>query len=62
MYAFKDSVYLVTGVVILLIGSIIMTAGTLGTATFGFLLVILGVAMSTFAAYQIGLASKSARK
>ncbi len=54
MYAFKNPVYLVLGVVLVLFG-VIAVAKTY--ALFGGLVVILGLAMSVFAAYQIGQSS-----
>jgi len=62
VYAFKDSVYLVIGVAIVLFGSAVMTVGTLGMAMIGLVLVLIGISMATFAAYQIGLSSKSRRQ
>jgi hypothetical protein len=62
VYAFKDSVYLVIGVAVVLFGSVVMTVGTLGTAVVGLVLVLIGISMATFAAYQMGLSSKSRRQ
>ena len=62
MYAFKDPVYLVIGVTVLLFGSVVMTAGALGTDLVGFALVLIGLVMSTFAAYQIGSSSRIDRR
>jgi hypothetical protein len=62
VYAFRDSVYLVIGVAVILFGSAVMTAGTLGTATVGFVLVFIGISMATFAAYQMGMSSKSRKQ
>ena len=59
MFAFKDSVYLVIGVTVLLLGSGVMTVGSLGTVVIGLVLVLLGIAIATFAAYQMGLSSES---
>jgi hypothetical protein len=54
MYAFKNPVYLVIGIVLTLVGAFLLTrTGTI----IGTLLVLLGIAMSTFAAYQMGQSS-----
>ncbi len=54
MYAFKNQVYLILGMVFIIFGAILMAGPG---AIVGILLVILGIAMSTFAAYQIGQSS-----
>lgn len=54
MYAFKNSVYLVVGIVFALFGSFLIGVG----AWWAFLVVCVGIAMSTFAAYQMGQSSQ----
>jgi hypothetical protein len=54
MYEFKNPVYLAIGIVLTLLGAVLMTRAG---AIIGLLLVILGIAMSTFAAYQMGQSS-----
>ncbi|HYB07491.1 MAG TPA: hypothetical protein VEB87_04980 [Nitrososphaerales archaeon] len=54
MYAFKDSVYLVIGIIFVLFGSFLIEIGI----WWGFLVVCVGIVMSTFAAYQMGQSSQ----
>lgn len=58
MYSFKNPVYLVIGIVFILFGAALMLGAG---AWLGILLVFLGIAMSTFAAYQMGQASKASK-
>ena len=58
MYAFKNPVYLVIGVAFTLFGAI-LTARAYEFV--GGLLLLLGIAMSTFAAYQMGQSSVSSK-
>ncbi len=57
MYAFKNPVYLVLGIILALFGAALMTRSY---ALVGGLLLLLGFVMSIFAAYQMGQASSSA--
>jgi protein-S-isoprenylcysteine O-methyltransferase Ste14 len=58
MYAFKNPVYLVIGIVCAFFGAVLITrTGTI----IGTLLVLLGLAISTFAAYQMGQSSSASR-
>ena len=57
MYAFKDSVYLVIGIIFVLFGSFLIEIGV----WWGFLVVCVGIVMSTFAAYQMGQSSQGVR-
>jgi hypothetical protein len=59
MYAFKNAVYLTLGIAITLFGAILMTGSV---AVLGFVLVILGITMSTFAAYQMGQSTKGGNR
>jgi len=54
MYAFKNAVYLVLGIAFVLLAAALLIGGY---SLVGVLLVILGIAMSTFAAYQMGQSS-----
>ena len=54
MYAFKNPVYLVLGIILALFGVALMARSY---ALVGGILVLLGLVMSIFAAYQIGQAS-----
>ena len=56
MYAFKNPVYLVLGIILVLLG-----VGLMGKsyALVGALLILLGFIMSLFAAYQMGQGSLS---
>ena len=56
MYSFKNQVYLVIGIILVLFGAALAARNY---ALVGTPLLILGVAMSTFAAYQMGQASVS---
>jgi len=58
MYAFKNSVYLVIGIAFIFSG-----AGLTARAYdyVGALLIILGIAMSTLAAYQMGQSSPASK-
>jgi len=56
MYAFKNTVYLVLGIAFSLSAAALLAWGD---SLVGVLLLILGIAMSTFAAFQIGQSSPS---
>lgn len=56
MYAFKNPVYLVIGIAFILSGSVLLIRAY---DLVGEVLILLGVAMSTFAAYQMGQTSIS---
>ncbi len=58
MYAFKNPVYLIIGIVFILFGAVLMAGAA---AFFGILLILLGIAMSTFAAYQMGQSSRTSK-
>jgi len=56
MYAFKNPVYLVLGIILVLFGVVLMARSYI---LIGAILLLLGFVMSIFAAYQIGQASSS---
>jgi uncharacterized membrane protein len=58
VYAFKNPVYLVIGILFVLFGAVLMAGAG---AWLGILLVFLGIAMSTFAAYQMGQSSQASK-
>jgi len=58
MYAFKNPVYLVVGIILVLFGALLTTRDY---ALVGTLLILLGIAMSTFAAYQMGQSSGASK-
>jgi len=58
MYAFKNPVYLVIGIIFVLLGAALMARAY---ALVGVLLLLFGIAMSTFAAYQMGQSSSASK-
>jgi len=54
MYTFKNAVYLVLGIAFVFLAAALMIGGY---SVVGVLLIILGVTMSTFAAFQMGQSS-----
>lgn len=58
MYAFKNPVYLVIGILFVLFAAILIAKSY---ALVGGLLLLLGATMSVFAAYQMGQSSHSSK-
>ncbi len=58
MYAFKNPVYFVIGILFVLFGAVLMIRAY---AFVGALLLLLGIAMSTLAAYQMGQSSPASK-